>query len=164
MRKRILCLILAAGILLSGCSFFGERIKDPVTFYYLCDSYQEDLCCVIASEEREASGHAEDLPYLLALYLMGPTNDEYISPLPIGAQISVQTDESHVLLEISNVTRTLSDIDYSLICACLTLTCTENTDTKTVTICCGDRVKTMTRSMLTLYDSTSETSPTEEPQ
>ena len=33
--KRILCLILITLILLSGCSFGREQLKEPVTFYYL---------------------------------------------------------------------------------------------------------------------------------
>ena len=64
--------MLSLCFLLSGCGFFGERIREPVTFYYLCADYQEKLCCVIVPEEREASGHSGDLSYLLALYQIGP--------------------------------------------------------------------------------------------
>lgn len=164
MKQRILCLILSISILLTGCGFFGERIKEPVTFYYLCSSYQEDLCCVIVSEEREASGHLGDLSYLLALYLMGPTNDEYVTPLPAGTRIASQMDAGHILLELTDTSHTLSDIEFSLACACLTLTCLEITDAEDVTILSGDREKTMSRSTLTLYDATSETIPSEESQ
>ena len=72
--KRIVCMILALCFLLSGCGSFGARIREPVTFHYLCADYQEKLCCVIVSEEREASGHSGDLSYLLALYQMGPAD------------------------------------------------------------------------------------------
>jgi len=162
MKRKILCLILSLSILLSGCGFFGERIKEPVTFYYLCGNYQEDLCCVIVSEEREASGHLGDLSYLLALYLMGPTNDEYVSPLPAGTRITSQIDAGHILLELPDTSHALSDIEFSLACACLTLTCLEITNAEDVTVLSGDRIKTMSRNTLTLHDTTSESIASEE--
>lgn len=160
--KRILCFFLAVSVLLTGCGFFGQRIKDPVTFYYLCSKYPEELCCVIVSEEREASGHVGNLPYLLALYLMGPSNDELVSPLRPGVQITSKQDGTHIYLELSNLPSTLSDIDFSLTCACLTLTCLDITGAEDVTISSGDRVKTMNRQSLTLYDTADETISTEE--
>ena len=160
--KQILCLILIFSFLLSGCGFFGERIKDPVTFYYLCEKYQEELCCVIGSEEREASGHTGDLPYLLALYQMGPTDDELLSPLPAGTHINTQIQDGHVTLELSDSAHSLSDIDYSLACACLTLTCLNATNAVDVTVRSGDRVKTMTHDSLTLLDTIETIAPVEE--
>ena len=163
MKKRIVCLILCTSLFLTGCGFFGTRIKEPVTFHYLCGSYQEDLCCVIASEEREASGHTGDLAYLLALYLMGPTDDELIMPLPPGTRISAQKQDGHIVLELSDTSDSLSEVEFMLSCACLTLTCLEITEAEDVTIRSGDREKTMNRNTLTLYDATSESLPTEEP-
>lgn len=162
--KRALLLILVFSLLLSGCSFFGQRIKEPVTFYYLCSQYQEELCCVIASEQREASGHTGDLPYLLALYSMGPADEEMVSPLPVRAQITSTQEESHVFLEWENSGFPLSDVDFSLACACLTLTCLGITEAQTVTIRCGDREKTLSRDSLTLSDIIAETLPMEDLQ
>ncbi len=164
MKKQVICLILVMSILLSGCSFFSARIKDPVVFYYLCDSYQEDLCCVIVSEEREASGHTGDLSYLLALYMMGPTNDEHIMPLPFGTRIRVQSTDGHIVLELYDMPKAISDAELSLASACLTMTCLEISEAEDVTIRCGERETVMDRSNLTLYDTTSETTPTEESQ
>lgn len=159
--KRFLCLILALSLFLSGCGSFVERIKHPVTFYYLCDSYQEKLCCVIASEEREASGHTGDLSYLLHLYLMGPSGDELVSPLPAGVRIlSAQQTDDQIRLELSDTAPLLSDVSFSLACACLTLTCLDMTGAETVTIQSGDRSVTMNRESLALYDNP-ETTPTE---
>ena len=161
MKLRILCLILVFCFLLSGCSFFGERIREPVTFYYLCKNYQENLCCVLTPEEREASGHTGDLPYLLALYLMGPTDDEHMSPLPSETHITSSFEGETIILTLSD-TASLSDIDYSLACACLTMTCLDMSDAEKVIIRSGDREKVMTRNSLTLYDAISESIPTEE--
>ena len=55
--KRLICLLVASCILLSGCSGIGEWIKEPVTFYYVREDYQKDMEQVIVSEVLEASGH-----------------------------------------------------------------------------------------------------------
>ena len=162
--KRILCLILAFALLLSGCSFFGERIREPVTFHYLCGKYQEELCCVIVTEEREAAGHSGDLAYLMALYQMGPSGENVYSPLPAGTRISSQLQDGQVLLELSDAASTLSDPDFSLACACLTLTCLDIAEAEAVTVSCGSRSMTMTRSTLTLNDPAVPTAATEETQ
>ena len=84
--KRFFCLLLCLCLFLPGCS--GELMKNPVTFYYPRQEYRygaEDG--VISSEQREASGHTNDLRYLLSLYLIGPSSDELVSPLPWGTRL-----------------------------------------------------------------------------
>lgn len=160
--KRTICFLLILCLLLSGCSVIGERLKEPVTFYYLCSEYQEKLCCVITSEEREASGHSQDLSYLLQLYLMGPVSDECRLPLRAGTQIqNITMKEARIEIQLSDTASTLSDIDFSLACACLTLTCLDVTDAESVTLKCGSRASTMSRDTLTLYDTIAATDPTE---
>jgi len=162
--KRIVCLILAFSVLLSGCGFFGERIREPVTFHYLCGNYQEELCCVIVSEEREAAGHTGDLAYMMALYQMGPSGEELVSPLPPGTGIVTEVENGHIFLELSDAAYALSDLEYSLACACLTLTCLDISDAESVTVTCGSRSKTMTRESIAMQDAEVSTSPTEENQ
>lgn len=161
--KRIASFVFCVCFLLSGCSFGVERIREPVTFHYLCSEYQDSLCCVFVSEEREAAGHTGDLTYLLGLYLMGPASDEMDFPLPSGTKVlSSQKHNAQVLIELSDTEQNLSDIDYSLACACLTLTCLDMTDAESVTVTSGTRSVTMTRESLALYDSSAETTPMED--
>ena len=153
--KRFIILLLLCCLLLSGCNISGERIKEPVLFYYVRSEYQyftQDG--VIASEEHEASGHREDLSYLLALYLMGPAEEELTSPLPRGTKIqkAEQTPEGSQL-QLSCHDDALTDADFSLACACLALTCFGLTDADTVTISIAERSITMGRDTLTIYDS-----------
>lgn len=162
--KRILCLMLAFIILLSGCCFLGEQVREPVTFHYLCNHYQEDMCCVIAAEEREATGHTGDLAYLIALYQIGPSDENLSSPLPSGTRISSEMQNGQVTLELSDEASALSDTEYSIACACLTLTCLDIANAESVTVSCGSRCITMTRNSLTLNDTERQTSPTEENQ
>ena len=162
--KRILCLFFVFSLLFSGCGFFGERIHEPTTFHYLCRNYQEELCCVIVGEEREAAGHSGDLAYLMALYQMGPSDENLSAPLPSGTRISSDVQNGQVFLELSDAASTLSDPEFSLACACLTLTCLDITDAESVTVSCGNRSNTMTRGSLMLNDMEKSTTPTEEHQ
>ena len=93
---------------------------------------------------------------------MGPTSEELRSPLPSGTRIHSEIQDDQILLTLSDDALTLSDLDYSLACACLTLTCLDITDADSVTVSCGDRVRTMTQESLTLYDETETFAPTEE--
>ncbi len=154
--KRFCCLLLCLSLLLTGCGFFGERIKEPVTFYYLRDEYQFGSGGgVIGSEIREASGHRDSLSYLLALYLIGPSDEELHSPIPRGINIfSAELVENTVKLKLSDTSASLTDAGFSLACACLTLTCLDLTGAEEVTITSGSRSVTMSRDNLTLFDST----------
>lgn len=152
--KRLFCLILAACLLLSGCSLSSGGVREPVRFYYLRSEYQYDTPDgVIASEIREAAGHTHDLPYLLALYLIGPSEDELVSPIPRGTRIySAVTEGDTVTLTLSDTGKTMTDGEFSLACACLALTSMEITGAGAVTIQSGERNVTMTSDNLTLYD------------
>lgn len=151
--------ILVLCLLLCGCSHADETVK----FYYVRGDYQSTLTDIIAFEERDASGHRNDLPYLLALYRAGPADDSLASLLPTGIQIqSVQNADGSIDLQLSDTSKTLSDSDFSLTCACLTLTCLDITDASTVNITSGPRSVTMNRSNLTLFDTITNTTVTEE--
>ncbi len=151
---RFAALSLVFCLLLSGCQFLGDRIKEPVTYYYVHASYQENLNNVVLSEEREASGHREDLSYLLALYLMGPVSDQLISPIPPGTRIHVNENTGeNVTLSLSDMDNTMTDAQFSLACACLTYTCIDITGAKAITINSGTRSVTMTMDNLSLLDN-----------
>ena len=160
--KRCICLFLILPFFLSGCGVFGERIKEPVTFYYIQEDYQQTMEPVIVSEEREASGHADDLSYLLMLYLLGPLNDEYISPIPRGAKVlQINQSPNHITLQLSDISKVMSDADFSLASACLSLTCMDLTGAQRVTVNSGEWSVTIHRDLLTLTDNSSN-QPTEE--
>ena len=152
--KRYVTLLLLFSLLLSGCGFFAEHIKEPVTFYYLRSEFQYfSQDGVIAPEEREASGHRDDLSYLMALYLMGPAEEELVSPIPRGTRIyKTEETRSGITLYLSDTSATMDNMEFSLACTCLSLTCLDLTDTPSVTVTSGERTLTMSRETLTLYD------------
>lgn len=161
--KRFLSMAIAAALMLSGCMGQGQRIREPVTFYYLRSQYEYGSSkSIIGMEEREASGHRGDLRYLMALYLMGPSEEDLRSPLPSGTKmLSVEKADATVTLTLSELPAAMTDTAFSLACACLTKTCLGLTDAESVTIVSGSRNLTMTLDKLIFLDST-EPNETEE--
>ena len=155
--KRLIGLMLLCSLLLTGCSSMGERVKEPVTFYYVRQNYQEEMGDVISPEIREASGHRYDLPYLLALYSTGPSSNGLVSPFSLNTTIlPVEHAEEGLVLSIMNEIQIMSDAEYTVACACLAMTCMEIIDVEQITVICGDRSITINTDSL-LLNSNSET-------
>lgn len=150
--KRLISLLILFSLLLAGC---GEKLKEPVTFYYVRAGYESDMTSIIDSELRESSGHRGDLSYLLALYFMGPADEELLSPLPEGTSIvSVSRSGASITLHLSDTSDSITDNQFTLACSCLTLTCLELTDAESVTIISGHRSVTMNADTMLLQDLT----------
>lgn len=156
--KRLTALILLLAMLLSGCS----SIKESVRFYYVRRDYQKTLEEVIVSEKREASGHEGDFSYLLTLYLMGPSDDDMRCLLPLGISVSATSNQDGSLeIQLADTSKTLSDADFSLACACLAMTCMSISQASEIHITSGGRSITMNRNNLILYDNITDTTATE---
>ena len=76
---------------------------------------------------------------------------------PLGRVISeAYTDEgTELTIEISNTSALLTDSEFSLACACLSMTCMELTNAENVTITSGSRSLTLSRDNLLLNDTVS---------
>jgi len=152
--KAFWSLFFAFCLLLSGCTTMGERMKEPVTFYYVSDNYHNDMEEVIVPEIREASGHRDDLSYLLALYSLGPATENLVSPLPGNVTIiPIERTENAITLNLSGSSQNVTEADFTLASACIALTCMELTDVLRVTVVCGDRDITIQEDNLLLYSN-----------
>ena len=141
-------------LLLSGCSITGERIKDPVTFYYVRGDYRKNMESVIVSEEREAAGHKDDLPYLLALYSMGPSTDGLKSPFPKNTRIiPTEHTAAGIVLSLSEIPDSMTDAEFTLAGACLALTCMELTEAPQITVVSGERNVTINADNLIMLET-----------
>ena len=159
--KRLIGLLLLFSMLLSGCSM-GERIKEPVTFYYVSENYQKDMDQVIVSEIREASGHRDDLTYLLALYSLGPSSEGLKSPLPRNTTIlPIERTVDEIVLALTENGRTLKDADFTLASACIALTCMDLIDVQQVTVVCEEQSITLGKESLLLYTDSASTAQEE---
>ena len=138
--KRFLILVLVA-LMLTGCAFSGNRMNDPVTFYYLriasddatYDAYYADG--IIGSEEREASGYRGNLRNLLTFYFRGPLDPNLTSPFPTGCRIlDVSQKSSRLIIQLNPILAEKTEVEITAACACLAMTCMELTDVDTVQI------------------------------
>ena len=130
--RRFVCIILTLLMLLSGCSTALNNIKEPVEFYYLRDCNKPDDYKVyfsegpFASEIREASGHRNDLYYLLSIYLRGPLDSGLISPFPAGCKVvKAHQDGRKLAVSLNTAFAELEDMDLTVACVCLAKTCME---------------------------------------
>lgn len=152
--RRLLCAVCAA-LLLSGCSTLPAFSHNTTTFYYMRKNYREDLSSPIGSEIRETPERKKEIGYALALYLMGPSTDGLVSPLPAGTQVlALERGSSDITITITDTTATLKESDFTLACACLSLTIMDLTDVQQVTVFSGDRSATINRSNLYYIDET----------
>lgn len=149
----LLCLILSA-MFLAGCN---SPEQNGASFYYCRESsnfryFEEEG--VIRAESRDLTGHRNDLHYMVSLYLAGPMEEGLVSPFTNATMlISAELIENKVYIELSDHDRNLTDAEFSLACACLTLTCTDYTSCESVTITSGDRSITMDANSILLFDS-----------
>ena len=154
--KKQLCLLLILLLLLPlmGCSS-GEN--NSVPFYYCRkpEAYQyfaEDG--VIHAEYRDLLGHRNDLGYMVSLYLAGPLEEGLISPFPKTARLlSFHQESASIRIELSDMGRSLTDPEFTLACACLTLTCLDFTHCNEVIITSGERSITMNSETIVLFDA-----------
>lgn len=154
--RRLLCAVCAA-LLLSGCSTLPAFSHNTTIFYYMRKNYQEDLSSPIGCEIRETPERKKEIGYALALYLMGPSTDGLVSPLPAGTQVlALERGSSDITITITDTTATLKESEYTLACACLSLTIMELTDAQQVTVCSGSRSATISRSNLYYVDKAPE--------
>ena len=152
--KRLFCTLLAASLLLSLLSGCGQEMKEPVIFYYRKDAYEEKMVSPIAGEEREVAGHRDDLKYLLSFYLMGPISKDLASPLPRSTLLyTVSQEGTGLTIAITNTSALLSDSEFSLACACLSMTCMGLANVENVTSVSGSRSLTISRDNLLLNDT-----------
>lgn len=159
--KRIVSLVLCILLILTmhGC---GNVIERTNFYYRRIDFLYEEEAPVIAAETRDISGHAGELTYLISLYLAGPSSKKLDSPFPDNTQLlSADMIEGSIQIELSDLENSLSDAQFSLACACLTLTGLEFTEAESVTIISGERTLTMSGSDLLLYDSITANAATE---
>lgn len=156
MRKTIAFLICL--LLLCGCEKTQE-LQTPVTFYYPSNEVSYDIgCSFIEQEIREGAqmGSAENIMHV---YLAGPENDQLCSPFPAGLQLlGMRKDGQTVYLTFNQTLASLSNLDLTLACSCITLTCLDLTGAQQVCIdaenslLAGQKSIKMDRSSLLLTD------------
>ena len=153
--KSIFCFLLSVLLLfsLAGCKTANQS---EVSFYYCrtSDQYQYfETDAVIQAEQRDLQGHMDDLRYMIGLYLAGPMNETLQIPFSKSTKLlSVQQEDDHIFIELSDHSNVLTDSEFTLACAALSITCLDFTDSTDITISAGGRSVTMNANNIILSD------------
>lgn len=151
----LLCIILIFSLI--GCT---SQDSSSVTFYYCRDPEQYQYFesdSVISAEHRDLIGHTGDLKYMVGLYLAGPLGEGMTVPFSKSTKLlSVEQHGDTVQIELSDHTMVLTDSEFSLACAALSMTCMEFINCREVTISSGNRSITMHTDSIILSDTLPE--------
>ncbi len=146
MRKRhILCLLLALALILSGCAAAAATAAQEeknCQLYYLVrdlerapaggDAIAGEVSALPKESESPTETQAEDLMNAL---LSGPAGSGLQSPFPEGTRLlGVEVRGSHAKVDLSSAYRNLSGIDLTLADYCITLTLTQLSAIRSVSI------------------------------
>jgi spore germination protein GerM len=137
MRRLFSLLILL--LLLCGCT---QPQDNTCRFYYLRTAEtirygQKDA--LVAPITRSISDQEADLDYLLQLYLDGPTEEGYFSPIPKGTYLlSTVQEADRLTLVFSREFSALDNMGLTLAGACLAATCHDLTGVQRITVRSGD--------------------------
>lgn len=139
MKKRILAILVTLCILVAwGCGRRSPETEmiNPVRFYY--KALNGEFGTVNGStgfEVRETAGHENDYTWILNTYFEGPLSGELIAPFQKDtALISAGREGSLLRVVVSDSLASLTGMDLTLACACITLTCLELPGIETVSI------------------------------
>lgn len=136
--KRVLSLFLIFALTLSLSGCFSHAPDNPVRFYYLRDENHIVYGSgdgMVTYEQRDVSGHADDLRYLIPLYLQGPLDEGLVSPFPTGSRLlTLSSNDNEITLVFNEAFARLKGIDLSLAYVCLVQTCTSLADIQSVHI------------------------------
>lgn len=136
--KRLICMALACGMLLSGCTLSTSSDAGTYQFYYQSVASANNIIAssVLASEERKAD-LSEDTPIqdLVALYLEGPKSDKLLSPFPKDTIVlSCLNYNGDVTLELGGSYRNMDGVAKTIAQACLVNTISQLDGVQTVTV------------------------------
>ena len=134
-KMTVLFLVLA--LLLCGCNANITLYDDPVDFYYLTTVSDFTVGSrYIVPETRETGGMGDDLELILSTYIAGPKDQQqYRSPFPPSVKLyKVGMNGTTLDVTLTRSFGNLTDMDLTLACASLTLTCLELTDAQNVRI------------------------------
>ena len=149
--KKPLAIILIVLLLLS---LSGCKSKDAVQFYYPRKEILYGPGGVITSDARDISHPADDLAYLLTLYLEGPIDQDLYSPFPDGTAVNrLKLQEGCLTISLSEHFSDLEGLDYTIACTCIALTCFSLTEVESVEITSENQTLPLNRDSVALADT-----------
>ena len=137
--KRIIniALVILCLLSLTGCADASEPADSQIVFYYprvKINYGQEDS--VISSELRDVQNRANDVNYVIRLYLNGPVSDELYSPFYSDTTLfgAERVDDTLYITLGGKEINQKSQLQFTIACACLAKTCFSLTDVSEIHI------------------------------
>lgn len=133
--KKLPFLFLALLMLFTGCTPTAQNIEEPVTFYYLRQDFDYNAADgVITSEIRESADCADETA-ILQRYFRGPEDPGLQCPFPTATElISLSIQENTATVTLTDNFSSLTGIDLTVACACISKTVIALTNTQQVTV------------------------------
>ena len=161
--KRILILILVLLLIpMTGCQRSStQEVETPVTLYYKRAQPTHGAAdSVIAATVIEGKGHEDDYYYLLSWYLKGSDDPLFARTFPRGTTlISFKPDAFTAKIVLGDRISSLTGMDLTIACVCLTRTVVEMTGCQEVIISAnttklnGEKYITLSADSYLLIDS-----------
>ena len=148
---------------LTACAQAPSAAPSVVFYYCAATPSYDTIATVTATESRANIPVDASLEDILRIYIMGPEAEDLRSPFPAGLQlIRAYQEEGTVFVTLSEEMADLTNLDLTIACGCITLTCLELTDAQHVTIEAenallgGQKSITMDQNSLLLKDQAAE--------
>ena len=162
--KRCLALLLLMLSLFQCCGCQKETPAPQGTaFYYCAANISFDMTSTTILAEYRQTPSQDTLQQMLTKYFAGPASAQLRSPFPVGLKlVEVRQDGQTVHITVSDALATLSGLELTLACACITLTCLDFTGADQVMIYAqdalldGQKTITMDRDTICLLDTVLE--------
>ena len=159
--KRATILLLLFAILLSLTACQSPTEKNSLTFYYIKNTENSDgISDIIVPFFPNINNTSYDYAELLNLYFNGPTNYSCYSPFPASTTLEeLSVTQSKAKLTLSPQFATISGVELTIACACLTRTVIALTGVSSVQISvngaqlCGEDSLTFNLKSFTYLDA-----------
>ena len=133
--KKLLIILLALLMFLTGCAPSAQGLVKPMTFYYLQQTFQYDSeSGVIAAELRETADCADEIA-ILQRYFQGPVDPTLQCAFPEATElVALNIQEQSATVTLTDNIISLSGMDLTVACVCITKTVIAVTGVEQVTI------------------------------
>lgn len=155
-------LIMICVFSLTSCQKEAPPPQGPA-FYYCAKQIQYSMDSVTIQAEYRQNAASDSLQQMLVKYFAGPSSEELRSPFPTGMKlVEVIQDGDTVYLTVSDALSTISGLELTLACGCISMTCMDFTGAQKVVISVcdgllgGQKSITMEANTLLLLDTVLE--------
>lgn len=132
--KRITSILLCLLLLLCGCEKTDEYQK-PARFYYLSSQVDYASGNAIIDYQTVETSQMGQTVHILRSYLQGLDDSRFVSPFPTDLQLhTYRLEENVAYLVFSDELAELTNLDLTLACSCIALTCMDLTGASQVSI------------------------------